>query len=638
MDAYDHNVMSVFIAVILACPRPVARGAVMAAVPVLNEAMIRRIATPESFERGRQYAAQGAVIRLSRRGVELQAEVEGNSYAPYRVRVSLGASGIADATCTCPYDWGGACKHIVATLLSALEEPNQVEQRPSLETVLSALDREQLQALLLTLAERDHDLADLIEAQAGILQAVPQPTAPAASRGRRTTIDPATFRRQVRTSLHSLDRMRSSEAYWHVGSVVGEVRETANQARPFLDAGDGRNALLILEAVTEEYLAGWTDLDDSDGEMGELFTDLGRLWTEAILTADLSPDEREVWAHRFARWARDVGEYGIDDAFAAAEAAAVQGWDDPGLQRKLRGESTAHEPWTDDGDDEDDGDDDDNDGDERWYRDELTHARLSVLDRQGRIDEYLNLAAAERQTIAYATMLVRQGRTREAIDHALTALASTDEAFTLARTLVEHGATEDALRVAEHGLALSGYKAALAGWLRDEASAAGQPERALVAARAAVRESLLLSDYLSVEALAGPQWNAMREGLLAELRPLSKRSPSSWGEVLVREGLIDEAITIADASPHDYTFVEKVVDAAVESHPDWVIRTCRAQAERIMNEGASKYYHYAARWLQRARAASMAAGRDAEWKEYMDGLLSYHRRKYSLVPLLKPLV
>jgi hypothetical protein len=80
--------------------------------------------------------------------------------------------------------------------------------------------------------------------------------------------------------------------------VVGEVGQLAEQARPFIEAGDGRSALAILEAVTEEYVARWADLDDSDGEASGLFEELGPLWTEAILSADLTPAERRAWAKR----------------------------------------------------------------------------------------------------------------------------------------------------------------------------------------------------------------------------------------------------------------------------------------------------------------------------------------------------
>jgi hypothetical protein len=44
------------------------------------------------------------------------------------------------------------------------------------------------------------------------------------------------------------------------------------------------------------------------------------------------------------------------------------------------------------------------------YADALTIARLHVLERQGRFQEYLYLAEAEGQTERYMTMLVRLGR------------------------------------------------------------------------------------------------------------------------------------------------------------------------------------------------------------------------------------
>jgi hypothetical protein len=88
--------------------------------------------------------------------------------------------------------------------------------------------------------------------------------------------------------------MRSSEAYWHVSGVVDQVRQLLDGTRDFIEAGDGRNALLLLEAVTEEYVAGWLCLDDSDGYAGAFFGDLGAAWTEACLTVDdLTPDERQ---------------------------------------------------------------------------------------------------------------------------------------------------------------------------------------------------------------------------------------------------------------------------------------------------------------------------------------------------------
>src|SRR5579871_4407085 len=98
----------------------------------ITEAMIRENSTAESFQRGRQYVQQGAVEALVQRGDVLQAEVSGTEPEPYNVTVRFGQAGITEASCTCPYDWGGWCKHIVATLLAALQMPQEIEQRPPL--------------------------------------------------------------------------------------------------------------------------------------------------------------------------------------------------------------------------------------------------------------------------------------------------------------------------------------------------------------------------------------------------------------------------------------------------------------------------------------------------------------------------
>jgi hypothetical protein len=122
--------------------------------------------------------------------------------------------------------------------------------------------------------------------------------------------------------------MRRSEAYWHVGDVVNQVRQLLSQVQDFIKAGDGRNALVLLEAITDEYMEGWHYLDDSDGYAGGFFGDLGEAWSEACLVADLSPAERREWAQRLDQWQREIDDYGLEGVFEVARAALEQGWDD----------------------------------------------------------------------------------------------------------------------------------------------------------------------------------------------------------------------------------------------------------------------------------------------------------------------
>jgi hypothetical protein len=257
--------------------------------------------------------------------------------------------------------------------------PDQlVEKQPTLEARLSSMDRAQLLALVQALVARQPNLVELIAERLSVddVAAAPSPSARRSTTRARRTTAPATaaIRREVRSLLRSCD---------YLGEVAYGVLEVAEQARPHLEAGDGNRALAILEPVTEEFVSGWTDLDDSDGEADGIFSDLGALWAEAILTADLSPPERQTWAERLADWQSEAADYGIDTAFEAAQVAALQGWDEPELQRMLRGEvasSLSETPWIDS---------------------DLASARLNVLERQGRLEEALHLADATRQVDRY---------------------------------------------------------------------------------------------------------------------------------------------------------------------------------------------------------------------------------------------
>lgn len=140
-------------------------------LPPLSEAQIRQHACAESFARGVDYERRGAVGPLVLRGDLLHAEVEGSEYEPYRVTVSFDAGGVRAASCSCPYDWGGLCKHIVATLLAYIHAPpGVVAVRPPLAELLAGLDRGQLEGLLLRLAAQD---AELIERIDGLIAATP---------------------------------------------------------------------------------------------------------------------------------------------------------------------------------------------------------------------------------------------------------------------------------------------------------------------------------------------------------------------------------------------------------------------------------------------------------------------------------
>ena len=195
---------------------------------------------------------------------------------------------------------------------------------------------------------------------------------------------------------------------------------------------------------------------------------------------------------------------------------------------------------------------------------------------------------------------------------------------------------EAALVVGERGLSLEGRKVRLAGWVSDLAEGLGRREIALEATLAAFHADPRLASYLRVWELAGEAWPEHRGRLLDHLRQGTSYLPTGQVDVFLHENLVGDAISAVEGDPFG-GLVARVADAAIETHPDWVIETCRRQAEEIMNQGRSKDYDKAVDWLAKVRDAYLAAGREEEWLAHLAELIDHHQRKYKLRPMLEDL-
>ena len=77
---------------------------------------IRNLCTESSFERDIEYFRMGKVISLEQADDKITAVVQGEY--DYQVTIYKENNRIM-AECSCPYDWGGYCKHIRATLIAS---------------------------------------------------------------------------------------------------------------------------------------------------------------------------------------------------------------------------------------------------------------------------------------------------------------------------------------------------------------------------------------------------------------------------------------------------------------------------------------------------------------------------------------
>jgi uncharacterized Zn finger protein len=596
-------------------------------IPCINPETIHRNATSQSFARGKSYYQSGAVSTLTQRDTVVQAEVKGNEAEPYQVTVQFDTGGITATHCTCAYNFEGWCKHIVAVLLVCSHQPETIEVRPSLEQLLDRLDlnqtRQAIRALLANHPRLIDDLDDqihLIHARSPVTpvlsSANPSP-APQAKAPQRPTVDSETFRRQTRKALR--DAVNSWENGHDDDPVAEYLLEIVAKAEEFSQVGDGENAIAVLQGVTQGCVDNWEDVADYGADSDEIVGALDAAWTEAILTAELSPERQAELRSRLQEWQEQW------ESFPMSLTALEQGWDYPPLQRVFNGEITELGAW---------------EGEAPDFADDLALIRLAILLRQERYQDYLYLAEAEGQTVQYLTMLARLGRIEEAMTAAQTQMSTMEEAFALAKMLRQQGAIEQALEIAQAGLTVSGtclYDLGI--WTGDLAEELDRPEIALTARFAAFEAKPSFQDYQKIEETAGKEWTTLRKDLLQILQ-----NHTAWGmdeakvDIFLYEGLIDRAIEIVNDLSYYYApLIHRVMDAAVSQHPDWVIENARRRAEEIMDRGKADAYHHAVEWLSKAQIAYQQAGRLADWQTYYEQLRQSHARKYKLMAMLQKL-
>jgi uncharacterized Zn finger protein len=584
-------------------------------IPQITEFTIRRHANAKSFQRGEAYYEAGAVNAITQRGHVLQADVVGTEARPNHVNLSFDSSGLTSANCTCAYDFDGWCKHIVATMLVCARNSEYIEQRPTLEQLLDRLDHIQTQRLLQELVNEYPPLIEAIDRHVGwMTNPIVEQTS--IKSVRRLTIDPAPIRRQVRQIIR--DAVRFFEEGCEEDPIAEELVSVVQSAVAFSERGEGENAIAILEAITFTCVENWDDIADYGAENDEIVGELNEAWCEAILTAELTPEEKVDIQINLEAW---QDEWNAD--FGLVMEALRQGWDYPPLVQVLQGNITERGAWEEDVPD---------------YADDLALIRLKILERQELYQEYLYLAEAEGQTQQYLTMLGRLGRVEEAVDAAKTQMNSIEEAFALAKALSEQGALQQALDIAQSGLNLPGncqYELGI--WTSDLAVELGNNEAALLAIKAAFQVKPSFVDYEKMAELAGENWETVKTDLLRIIHTYS-----GWGtesakvDIFLHEGLIDDAIAIANELSSYYSeLIHRVMDAAIPRNPTWVIANARHRAEKIMDGGKAEYYYYAIEWLKKVRAAYLESGKKADWLSYRENLMQTHARKRKLMGMFQ---
>ena len=130
---------------------------------------IRAKVTEQSYDRGVNYYHASAVESATMRGDQLFATVQGSEWDPYHVIVTFTGDDFT-ASCTCPYDWGGYCKHVVAVFMTIDDDdpPIPIATKTPVAELVDGLDALALRVLVQRLVDACPALADTVDEFCGV--------------------------------------------------------------------------------------------------------------------------------------------------------------------------------------------------------------------------------------------------------------------------------------------------------------------------------------------------------------------------------------------------------------------------------------------------------------------------------------
>jgi uncharacterized Zn finger protein len=581
----------------------------------ISDSLVRQYASPKSYNRGEEYYQAGAVIDLQRRGQSIYAQVEGNEIDPYRVQIDFARGDVETSECNCKYDAGGWCKHIVATLLACLYSPTEIVERPSLSALLDRIDWVQTQGLVQELVRKHPELLDEID---WFVSAIAKQNVVIVNPGEpRSKIDTTHFSSRAKRIFR--EGLRELEYGTEEDPITDEIVDLIDETQAFIHNGDGLSAIDILEAITLVCARELGEVNDYGWEGDDVCRSLDRAWTAASLSAQIDTAEATDLEIMLKVWQDE-----LSTSFEMSLSALAQGWTDPTLKQILNGEDT-RSLWPES---------------RPTFADELAEIRLEILDRDRRYAEYLNLATAEGMTRQYLIKLAALGEIDRVMVAAQTQMDTTDTAFALAQVLRDNSHNLEALKIAKLGIELTGihvYEFAL--WTQNLAIEAEDRSLALSAAILAFKTKPSLWKYQQINELAGEEWLQIKPELLDVLRQADAWSAiAAKVDIFLHEGEIEAAIAAVKSDNYYHSsLIHRVMDAALTTHPNWVIDRARPPAESIMNRGKAESYQEAVEWLKKVRAAYLAQHKDAEWSAYRSQLVELHGRKRKLMELFKSL-
>ncbi len=261
---------------------------------------IKELCTKASFERGQRYFEEGRVKIREVSPSKVTAMVAGTSN--YKVEVNLEEEEDISATCTCPYDWEGYCKHIVATLLAVVEGREEIKdmaemssaKQQSTEALLKRTEPEALKSFLRQEMERLPELRDRFMAcfsKGGVGKSLAE----------------------YKDEVELLYDLAEDHGFVPYGEDI-DFKPLRELAEIYIHKGDFLEAAKIYQALFETIAEKMDEVDDSDGFYGGEFSDYLKAFLDCIAKAGLKAKaKRKYIEYLFDKYLQKEPDYFQED-------------------------------------------------------------------------------------------------------------------------------------------------------------------------------------------------------------------------------------------------------------------------------------------------------------------------------------
>jgi uncharacterized Zn finger protein len=567
-------------------------------LPTLTESHVRRLAGEKSFERGESYYRGGAILEPVRQGMELRAHCEGSEYEPYQVSATLTKTGIGGTSCTCPYDWGGLCKHLVALLLTYVHKPDAFRVIAPLSEMLAGRTKEDLIAMISEMVKREPELISIVELAAATQSAKP--------------IDVETYRRQVRQAMRRENPRVIEKELGALGDAAARLGKS----------GDWRTAGAVYHALLAEAVRCYDEevqMMDEDGDIAVIIDDFAQGVSQCLKQSQADSGTRQTWLESLLE-ARltDIKLGGIDFASSAYEAILENATDEEWawVEERLRGEISKRSGWA---------------------REMLVRFLANGHKRHGRENE--------------ATALIHEMGTPEQRAFLLLKEKKIDDAVALARThflqlpglmvqfadaLVAAGAKAEAVRLITEGAGMKDPHWGYPEWLVKHHCKHGNLREALK------WQQQIFSQHPSPEALKPlrelakkvGQWEQIRADTLKALE--QQKNFALLIEIALEEGDVPRALELLPRMQTAWgwgggqNYRLKIAEAAEKEHPHVSITFYKEMAEQAIERKHRTAYQEAIERLKRVKKLYERLKASSEWDNYIQSLRTKHERLKAL--------